>query len=51
MLPGLDNVNRPITVTVDVNAVQHDFDEILTAAAAMKTDVPKEMVVGEQYVV
>lgn len=48
-LPGLVNVNRPITVTVDVNPVQHDFDEVLAAAAAMKTDVPKEMVVGEKY--
>ena len=38
-------------MTVDVHPVQHDFDEVLTAAAAMKTDVPDEMVVGKQYLV
>jgi hypothetical protein len=51
VVPGLLNINRPITVTVDVHPVQHDFDEVLTAAAAMKTDVPDEMVVGKQYLV
>lgn len=49
VVSGLLNINRPIAVTIDVHPVQHDFDEVLKAAAAMKTDVPREMVVGEKY--
>ncbi|MDQ4502355.1 hypothetical protein [Sinomonas sp. ASV322] len=49
VVPGLLNINKPIPVTVDVNPVQHDFDEVLAAAAAMKTDVPEEMIVGQKY--
>ncbi|SDP78326.1 hypothetical protein SAMN04487914_13919 [Arthrobacter sp. ok909] len=51
VVPGLLNINRPITVTVDVHPVQRDFDEVLKAAADMKTDLPDEMVVGKQYLV
>lgn len=49
VVPNLLNINKPIAVTVDVHPVQHDFDEVLTAAAAMKTAVPDEMIVGEKY--
>lgn len=49
VVPGLLNINRPIAVTVDVHPVQHDFDEVLKAAAAMNTHVPVEMIVGEKY--
>lgn len=48
-IPDLANINEPIAVTVDVHPVKHDFDEVLSAAAAMETDVPDEMIVGEEY--
>lgn len=49
VIPDLLNINRPVPVTVDVHPVQHDVDEVLTAAAAMKTVVPNEMEVGKAY--
>jgi hypothetical protein len=49
VVDGLLNINRPIAVTVDVHPVQHDFDEVLKAAAAMKTDIPRAMIVGDKY--
>ncbi len=43
------DINQPIPVTVDVHPVVPDFQEVLTAAASMQTDMPDEMFVGEQY--
>jgi hypothetical protein len=48
-LLGLADINEPIAVEVDVHPVKHDFDEVVTAAAAMETDVPGQMTVGEEY--
>jgi hypothetical protein len=50
-ISDLVDINKPIRVTVDVHPVQHDFDEVVKAAAEMKTNVPGEMVVGEKYVI
>jgi hypothetical protein len=51
VIPDLANINKPIGVTIEVHPVQHDFDEVVKAAAKMKTEVPTEMIVGKDYVV
>jgi hypothetical protein len=43
------NINEPIPVTVDVHPVQQEFDAVLVAAESMQTEIPEDMVVGEQY--
>ena len=48
-IPDLADVNQPVPVSVEVNPVQRDFDEVVSAAAAMETEVPDEMTVGEEY--
>lgn len=49
VVPGLLDINKPIPVTVDVHPVQRDFNEVLKAAAEMKTEVPDELTVGEPH--
>lgn len=48
-IPDLVDINDPIAVAVDVNPVKRDFDEVVMAAAAMESDLPEEMTVGEEY--
>ena len=43
------DINQPIPVTVDVHPVVPDFEDVLTAAQSMETEMPDEMFVGEQY--
>ncbi|WP_461189965.1 hypothetical protein [Arthrobacter sp. Z4-13] len=49
VVPDLLDINKPIPVTVDVHPVQYDFEQVLTAAADMKTQVPGEVIVGEEF--
>ncbi|QBR92722.1 hypothetical protein [Nocardioides euryhalodurans] len=48
-VPELADVNQPVEVTVDVNPVQRDFDDVVVAANDMDTELPDEMTVGEEH--
>lgn len=43
------DLNKPISVWVEVHPAKRDFDEVVAAAEAMQTDIDEVMTVGEEY--